>query len=233
MAHKAMQGFLVRVPCWAAVDHAINGFPLPPCSLYRWAFSKMETSSGWLPGCTARHSQDHGSAGQGQACRATGRVVGLQLRGFVASGCCSHPHTCHLPDALMPGHTSFDPYWLISYCGILQKSGLWPLVISGAASIASWDWFFIRADGFPVTQMVPEPPGTAAHQSLQHGFPEAHGFGIHLQAGDWTPHSTGSNPSSSRSVWCEAWTWSPLLQALPTTAWNPPSLMTFAFGLSL
>lgn len=30
MAHKAMQGILVRVPCWAVVYHAINSFPLPP-----------------------------------------------------------------------------------------------------------------------------------------------------------------------------------------------------------
>lgn len=210
LPHKATQGFLVRVPCWPVVYHAINGFPLPPVLSTDQHLAKWKVK---LPDYPARHSQDHGSAGQGQACRATGRVVGLQLWGFLASGCCPHPHTCHVPEALTPGHTSFDPHWLISYRGILQKSGLRPLVISGAASAASWDWFFIRADGFPVSQMVPEPPGAAAHQSSQHGFPEAHGVRIHPQAGDWTPHSTGPNPSSSRNVWLEAWTWSPLLQA--------------------
>lgn len=81
-------------------------------------------------------------------------------------------------------------------CGLLLFQGLrlLPLEID----------FFIRADGFPVSQMVPEPPGAAAHQSSQHGFPEAHRVRIYLQAGEWTPHSTGSNPSSSRNMWFEA-----------------------------
>lgn len=215
LPHEATQGFLVKVPCWAVVYHVINSFPLPPVLSTDQHLAKWKLLPGnYLTVLQGTRSQDHGSAGQGQACRATGRVVGLELQGFLASGCCPHSHTCHLPEALTPGHTSsFDPHWLISYCGILQKSGLRPLVISGAASAASWDWFFIRTDGFPVSQMVPEPPGAAAHQSSQHGFPEAHGVRIHLQAGDWTPHSAGSDPSSSRNVWFEAWTWSPLLQA--------------------
>lgn len=65
--------------------------------------------------------------------------------------------------------------------------------------------------------------------------PTAHQSGIHLRAGDWTPHSAVLTHPSPRSMWLAGWTWRRifLLWALPFPAQTSPSTMTSFSGLSL